>query len=108
MLGILERFWKLERGNDSQISAVKRNNRDQQEQNLRCSLVDTSALRKDPGLEKLKQVFKNYVSRSDECPFVTESAMDTSDVPPRSQRMQGCECGLKSSSSMGGSNQGFD
>ena len=50
-------------------------------------------------------MFQNYVSRSEECPLDPESAMDTSNSPPRSESMQGCEFVLKQSSSLGGNNQ---
>ena len=105
MLGIKRKFWKLEKTNDSQILAVKPNNQNQQDQVLGCSLVETYELRQETGLMKLKQVFKNYNSRSGKSPLVPESAMDTSNFPPCSGSMQRCDCGLKQSSSLGGSNQ---
>ena len=41
----MKSFWKLERTNESQILAVKANNRNQQDQILGCSLVETNKLR---------------------------------------------------------------
>ena len=53
MLGIVKSFWKLERNNDSQILALKPNNRNQQDHVLGCSLIETNELRQEPGLKKL-------------------------------------------------------
>ena len=105
MFGIKKSFWKFERSNDSQILAEKQNNRDQQEQILGFSLVETNKLRQEPGFTKLNQVFKNYVSRSEKCQLAQESAMDTSNFPSSSESMQGCECGFEQSSSLECSNQ---
>ena len=96
IIGIMKSFWKLERANDSKILAVKPNNRNKQDQILGCSLIETNELGQKPSLKKLKQVFKTYVSRSEKCPSVPESAMNTSNFPQRSsENMQGCECELK-------------
>ena len=100
----MKSFWKLERTNDSQILAVKQNNRNQQDQILAFSLVEENELRHEPGLMKLNQVFNNYISRSEKCPFVPEKSMDTSNFPRRFESMQGCECGLKQSTKLGGRN----
>ena len=105
MLGIMKRFWKLERGNDSQTLVVKPKNRNQQDQILGCSLVETNELRQEPGLKKLKQMLMKYFSRSEKCSLVPESLIDTSNFSLSSESMQGCECGLKQSSSLGGSYQ---
>ena len=105
MFGIMKSFWKFERSNDSEILAEKQNNQNQQDQILGCSLVDTNELRQEPGFKKLNQVFKNYVSRSEKCPLVAESSMDTSNFPSSSESMQGCEYVLKQSSSLECSNQ---
>ena len=105
MFGIMKSFWKFERSNDSQILAEKQNNRDQQDQILGCSLVETNKLRQEPGFKKLNQVFKNYVSRSVKCQLVQESSMDTSNFPSSSEIMQGCEYVLKQSSSLECSNR---
>ena len=73
---------------------------------LGCSSVEPDKFRREPVLKKLKQVFKNYVSRSEKRLLVPESAIDTSNFPLRSGRsMQGCEYVLKQSSSLGCSNQ---
>ena len=106
MFGIMKSFWKFERSNDSQILAGKQNNRNQQDQILGCSLVETNKLRQETGFKKLNQVFKNYVSRSEKGPLVKESSMDTSNFPSSSGgSMQGCEYVLKHSSSLECSNQ---
>ena len=105
MFGIMKSFWKFERSNYSQILAEKQNNRDQQDQIIRCSLVETNKLRQEPGFKKLNQGFKNYVSRSEKCQLVQESAMDTSNFPSSSESMQGCQCGFEQSSSLECSNQ---
>ena len=105
MFGIMKIFWKFEGSNDSQILAEKQNNRDQQDQILGCSLVETNRLRQKPGFKKLNQVFKNYVSRSEKCPLVAESSMDTSNFPSSGESMQGCEYVLKQSRSLECSNQ---
>ena len=102
----MKSFWKFEGSNDSQILAEKQINRNQQDQILGCSLVETNKLRQEPGFKKLNQVFKNYVSRSEKCPLVAESAMDTSNVPLRSgESLQRCEYVLTQSSSLECSNQ---
>ena len=90
MFGTMKSFWEFERSNDSQILAEKQNNRDQQDQVLGFSLVETNKLRQEPGFKKLNQVFMNYVSRSEKCQLVQESAMDTSNFPSSSESMQGC------------------
>ena len=105
MLGIKKSFWKLERGNDSKILAVKPFTRNQRDQILGCSSVETNEWRQEPGLEKLKQVFRNYVSRSEKCQLVPENAIDTSNFPSSIENMQGCESGFEQSSSLGCSNQ---
>ena len=105
ILCTIKSFWKLEKTNESRTLAVKPNNWNQQDQILGCSLVETNKLRQKKGLKKLKKVFINYVSRFEKCPLVLESASDLSNVPPRSGSMQGCDCGLKQSCSLGGKNQ---
>ena len=105
MFGIMKSFWKFGRSNDSQILAGKQNNRNQQDQILGCSLVETNKLRQEPGFKKLNQGFKNYVSRSEKCSLVAESSVDTSNFPSSSERMQGCEYVLKQSSSLECSNR---
>ena len=101
----MKSFWSVKRANDSPILAVKTNNRNQQDQILGCLLIEKNELRYEPGLKKPKQVSKNYISRSENCPIVPEIAMDTSNVPPPNESRQGCEYGLKTSSSLRGSNQ---
>ena len=67
--------------------------------------METNKLRQKTGFKKLNQVFKNYVSSSEEGPLVKESSMDTSNFPSSSESMQGCEYVLKQSSSLECSNQ---
>ena len=91
MFGIMKSFCKLERANDSQILAIKLNKRNQQDQIIGHSLVETDELRLEPGLKQLKQVFRYYFSKSEKCPLVEESAMDTLNISSRSESVQGCE-----------------
>ena len=107
MLGIRKNFWKLDRANISQILAVKPNSRNEQDNTSGCSLVETNELRQEQDLKRLKQVFKNYVSRSEKCPLDSESVMDTSNFPPRSESLQRSECELRQPISSGDSNRSF-
>ena len=91
MFGIMKSFCNLERANDSQILAVKPNKRNQQDQIIGYSLVGRYELRLEPGSKQLKKVFRYYFSKSEKCPLVAESAMDTSNISSRSERVQGCE-----------------
>ena len=105
MLGIMESFWKLETANDSQILAVKARNPNQQDLILGCLLAETNKLRPEPGLKKPNHAFKIFGSRFEKCPLVPGSAMDTSNFPPLSESLQGCEWWLIQLSSLVGSNQ---